>query len=214
MRQGVGWHATRKDTWAGQVVAAVRWAACRGAVSDACQQWRQDDGDGGTKGPSKHERGGVSSAPSPRMMTEVVPSPTSSSCVLLSSMMDCMAQQCLVMHDGGGRGRGRHGKRGAHLGRRVGHIYLSEDGVAIICQNDACMAAGACQCGTQPGSGMHVLPRQRAHTSAGVQEHLQHGTGSKCGAHDVSNSLHASVGVRRWLIWRIPEAGSRKKVQK
>ena len=33
---------------------------------------------------------------SPRMITDVVPSPTSSSCVLLSSIMDCMADSRLI----------------------------------------------------------------------------------------------------------------------
>ena len=35
----------------------------------------------------------------PRIMTEVVPSPTSSSCVLLSSMMLCAAQSAVIFKE-------------------------------------------------------------------------------------------------------------------
>ena len=88
------------------------------------------------------------------MMTDVVPSPTSSSCVRLSWIMDCSR----VRVRGHSRQRQREGgsQEGeqdgsafnttclahTYLGSWVRHVDLTEDGVAVICYHNACKIMG------------------------------------------------------------------------
>lgn len=68
----------------------------------------------------------------PRIMTDVVPSPTSSSCVLLISIMDlaagCWTWICTM---------GGTGVRSTTATRQHCHSYLSQNGVPIIGHDDA-----------------------------------------------------------------------------
>lgn len=68
------------------------------------------------------------------MMTDVVPSPTSSSCVLLNSMIDCTRRRCKLINDT----LTYAVQVETYLGSWVRHIYFSQYSIPIVGQNNSC----------------------------------------------------------------------------